>query len=114
MPKVTFITHDGQRHDVPATPGQSLMRAAVADGMPGIDGDGRGGCACGTCRVCEDLTFGFGIHRCVGNRLAELQLKNLWEAFLKRFTATEVMAEPLRMRNNFVRGYCELLVRVPG
>jgi cytochrome P450 len=33
----------------------------------------------------QHLSFGFGIHRCVGNRLAELQLRVLWEEILKRF-----------------------------
>ena len=33
----------------------------------------------------QHLSFGFGIHRCVGNRLAELQLKIIWEEILKRF-----------------------------
>ena len=38
----------------------------------------------------QHLTFGFGIHRCVGNRLAEMQLKILWEEILKRFPVIEV------------------------
>ena len=61
----------------------------------------------------QHLSFGFGIHRCVGNRLAELQLKILWEEILKRFPAIEVLSEPVRVRNNFVRGYSELMVRIP-
>lgn len=61
----------------------------------------------------QHLSFGFGIHRCVGNRLAELQLKILWEEILKRFPAIEVLAEPVRVRNNFVRGYSEMMVRIP-
>ncbi len=60
------------------------------------------------------LSFGFGIHRCVGNRLAELQLKILWEEILKRFPVIEVMGPPTRIRSSFVRGYSSLPVRIPG
>jgi cytochrome P450 len=62
----------------------------------------------------QHLSFGFGIHRCVGNRLAELQLKVLWEEVLKRFPTIEVLDEPKRVLSNFVRGYTELRVRIPG
>ena len=62
----------------------------------------------------QHLSFGFGIHRCVGNRLAELQLKILWEEMLKRFPVIEVMAEPTRIRSAFVRGFAKLPVRLPG
>ena len=62
----------------------------------------------------QHLSFGFGIHRCVGNRLAELQLKVLWEEVLKRFPVIEVLDEPTRVLSNFVRGYTELRVRIPG
>ena len=62
----------------------------------------------------QHLSFGFGIHRCVGNRLAELQLKILWEEILQRFPTIEVMGEPTRFRSSFVRGYTELPVRIPG
>ena len=60
------------------------------------------------------LSFGFGIHRCVGNRLAELQLKILWEEILKRFPVIEVLGEPTRIRSSFVRGYSKLMVQIPG
>jgi cytochrome P450 len=62
----------------------------------------------------QHLSFGFGIHRCVGNRLAEMQLKILWEEILKRFPVIEVMGEPTRVLSNFVRGYTHLQVRLPG
>ncbi|HEY0648372.1 cytochrome P450 [Phenylobacterium sp.] len=58
----------------------------------------------------QHLSFGFGIHRCVGNRLAELQLKIVWEEILKRFRHIEVVAEPKRVRSSFVKGYEELPV----
>ena len=62
----------------------------------------------------QHLSFGFGIHRCVGNRLAELQLKILWEELLQRFAVIEVMGEPTRVRSAFVRGFSKLPVRLPG
>ena len=58
------------------------------------------------------LSFGFGIHRCMGNRLAEMQLRVLWEEITKRFHAVEVVGEPVRVQSNFVRGYAELPVRL--
>jgi cytochrome P450 len=60
----------------------------------------------------QHLSFGFGIHRCVGNRLAELQLKILWEEILRRFERIEVVGEPTRVRSAFVRGFSKLPVRV--
>jgi cytochrome P450 len=62
----------------------------------------------------QHLSFGFGIHRCVGNRLAELQLKILWEEILRRFEVIEVVGEPTRVRSSFVRGFTKLPVRIPG
>jgi 2Fe-2S ferredoxin len=54
MPKVTFIEFNGTAHEVEATLGQSLMRAAVDNGVPGIDADCGGACACATCHVYVD------------------------------------------------------------
>jgi cytochrome P450 len=58
------------------------------------------------------MSFGFGIHRCVGMRLAELQLKIIWEEILKRFNGIEVVGEPKRVYSSFVRGYEALQVRI--
>lgn len=58
------------------------------------------------------VSFGFGIHRCVGNRLAELQLTILWEEILKRFSDIEVLAEPPRILSSFVKGYSSMMVKV--
>jgi cytochrome P450 len=58
------------------------------------------------------LSFGFGIHRCVGMRLAELQLKIVWQEMLKRFGEIEVVGEPKRVYSSFVRGYETLPVRI--
>ena len=62
--------------------------------------------------VRRHLSFGFGIHRCVGNRLAELQLQVLWEEILKRFENIEVLEEPGRVPSSFVKGYTRMMVRV--
>ena len=56
------------------------------------------------------LSYGFGIHRCVGNRLADLQLEILWEEIMKRFDNIEVTDEPTRIRSSFVKGYSYLPV----
>jgi cytochrome P450 len=58
----------------------------------------------------QHLSFGFGIHRCVGNRLAELQLTIIWEEILKRFPEIEVVGEPKRVFSTFVKGYESLPV----
>ena len=58
------------------------------------------------------LSFGFGIHRCMGSRLAEMQLCILWEELLKRFDRFEVMEEPERVQSNFVRGYSKMMVKL--
>jgi 2Fe-2S ferredoxin len=51
MPKLTFVSHHGQHHTVEAPAGLSLMRAAIDNNVPGIDGDCGGQCACATCHV---------------------------------------------------------------
>ncbi len=58
----------------------------------------------------KHLSFGFGIHRCMGNRLAELQLHTLWEEILKRYDRIEVVGEPQRSLSVFVKGYREMNV----
>ena len=50
------------------------------------------------------VAFGFGVHRCMGNRLAEMQLRILWEEIVKRFDKVEVVGEVERLPNNFIRG----------
>jgi cytochrome P450 len=62
----------------------------------------------------QHLSFGFGIHRCVGNRLAEMQLRVIWEEILQRFPLIEVMGEPDRVPSPFVKGYVNLPVRIPA
>ena len=62
----------------------------------------------------QHLSFGFAIHRCVGNRLAEMQLTILWEEILKRFPAIEVVEEPKRSYSNLIHGITEMKVRIPA
>ena len=58
------------------------------------------------------VSFGFGIHRCMGNRLAEMQLRVLWEEIMQRFHTIEVVGDVKRHPNNFIRGIAELPVRI--
>ncbi len=62
----------------------------------------------------EHLSFGFGIHRCVGNRLAELQLRVLWEELLPRYPVVEVMGPPRWVYSNFIHGIRSLPVQIPA
>jgi len=62
----------------------------------------------------QHMSFGFGIHRCVGNRLAEMQLRIVWEEVLKRFPVVEVVEEPRRVLSAFVKGYEYMAVRIPA
>ncbi len=58
--------------------------------------------------VRKHLSFGYGIHRCMGSHLAELQLRTLWEEILERFQFVEVVGEPVRTPSSFVKGYQHL------
>jgi len=60
----------------------------------------------------QHLSFGFGIHRCMGNRLAEMQIRVTWEEIMKRFSKLEVVKDPVYVKSNFVKGYEELMVKV--
>ncbi len=62
----------------------------------------------------KHLSFGFGVHRCVGERLAEMQLRVVWEEILRRYPVIEVVGEPKRVFSSFVKGYETLPVRIPG
>jgi cytochrome P450 len=62
----------------------------------------------------QHVSFGFGIHRCVGMRLAEMQLRIMWEEILKRFPRIDVVDEPKRMNSNFVKGYEAMPVHIPA
>ncbi len=60
----------------------------------------------------QHLSFGYGVHRCMGNRVAELQLRILWEEMLDRYSRIEVTGAPVRAISNFVRGYTHLPVKL--
>jgi cytochrome P450 len=62
----------------------------------------------------QHLSFGFGIHRCVGNRVAEMQLTIIWEEILKRFPRIELVGEPTRTYSSFVHGYESMNVVIPA
>src|SRR5579863_63602 len=62
----------------------------------------------------QHMSFGFGVHRCVGNRVAEMQLTIIWEEILKRFPVIEVIGEPVRTYSNFIHGYESLPVLIPA
>jgi len=60
----------------------------------------------------QHVSFGFGIHRCMGNRLAEMQLRVVWEEIVERFRRIEVTGPERRLKSNFIRGIRELPVRI--
>ena len=62
----------------------------------------------------QHLSFGFGVHRCVGNRVAEMQLTIIWEEILKRFPRIELVGEPLRTHSSFVHGFESMQVVIPA
>jgi len=61
----------------------------------------------------QHTAFGFGIHRCFGMRLAEMQLRIVWEEILKRFPKIEIVGEPVRLKSCFLRSYREMTVVIP-
>ena len=58
------------------------------------------------------ISFGFGVHRCMGNRLAEMQLRILWEELLERFDDIKVIGEPEHVQSNFAKGYSKMMVQL--
>jgi cytochrome P450 len=60
------------------------------------------------------MSFGFGVHRCVGNRVAEMQLTIIWEEILKRFPRIELVGEPVRNHSSFVHGFETMQVVIPA
>ncbi|MFT4676528.1 MAG: cytochrome P450 [Patiriisocius sp.] len=58
------------------------------------------------------VSFGFGVHRCMGNRLAEMQLRVIWEEIMQRFEFVEVVGAETRLKSNFIRGIRQLPVRL--
>ena len=62
----------------------------------------------------QHMSFGFVVHRCVGNRVAEMQLTIIWEEILKRFPEIKVVGEPVLNYSAFVHGYESLPVIIPS
>ncbi len=62
----------------------------------------------------QHLSFGFGVHRCVGNRVAEMQLTIIWEEILKRFPEIRVVGEHERSHSSFIHGFEKLPVVIPA
>jgi cytochrome P450 len=60
------------------------------------------------------MSFGFGVHRCVGNRVAEMQLTIIWEEILKRFPEVRVAGEHERTHSSFIHGFEKLPVVIPA
>ena len=54
MPKVTYIEYNGKKHEIEVETGLSIMEGAIQNGVPGIDADCGGACACATCHVYVD------------------------------------------------------------
>ena len=61
----------------------------------------------------RQLAFGFGVHRCIGARLADLQIRTLWEEIVLRFPRIEIVQPPVRTLSTFIHGYSELQVSIP-
>ena len=57
MGSITFIEHNGTQHAVDIEDGKSLMQIAMDNGIPGVDADCGGACACGTCHVIVDIDW---------------------------------------------------------
>ena len=64
-------------------------------------------------RARKHLSFGVGVHACVGSRVAEMQLAVIWEEILKRFSTIEVLEEPKRVFSNFLHGFENLRAIIP-
>ena len=60
----------------------------------------------------NSVSFGFGVHRCLGMRLAELQMRILWQEILARWTKIEIVGDVERVESNFVNGYSKMPVRI--
>ncbi|HKI73728.1 MAG TPA: cytochrome P450 [Pseudomonadales bacterium] len=58
----------------------------------------------------QHTAFGYGVHRCVGNRLAEMQLRTIWEEIMKRFPKVELTGDPVYLQSSFIHGIRELPV----
>ncbi|MGH7025205.1 MAG: cytochrome P450 [Caulobacteraceae bacterium] len=62
----------------------------------------------------QHLSFGFGIHRCVGNRLAEMQLRVVWEEIMQRYPRIDVVGQPVRLKSCLTCAYLDLPAQIPA
>ena len=74
MPKVTYIEVNGTAHEIEVPVGMSVMRGAVSNGVPGIDADCGGECACATCHVYIDPAWEAQVGRPEPDSLEESML----------------------------------------
>jgi 2Fe-2S ferredoxin len=137
MPKVTYIEYDGTAHQAEVPVGLSVMRGAVGNNVPGIDGE----CACATCHAYVDLAclakvgtpepgsmeasmLSFAAVTQPNSRLScQIEMRDevapqnlhiLWEEILKRYPVIEVVGEAQRTYSNFSHGFRSLPVRIPA
>ena len=88
--------------------GPVILQAKV----PVFEGDDADEIDLGRPNADRHLSFGYGVHFCMGSRMAELQLRILWEEILDRFERIELVGEPERTLSTFIKGYVRLPVRV--
>ena len=102
MPQVTYIEHDGTAHQVELEEGLSVMRGAVDNGVPGIDADCGGECACATCHVFVDEPW-----------LARTGTPGEQEASMLSFAATAQPNSRLSCQITMTGALDGLVVRLP-
>jgi ferredoxin, 2Fe-2S len=72
VPNIIYIEHNGTKHTIDVMPGQTVMEGAVRNGVPGIDADCGGACACATCHIYVDETWRHKTGQIVANEQATL------------------------------------------
>ena len=102
MPQVTYIEHDGTAHQVELETGLSVMRGAVDNGVPGIDADCGGECACATCHVFVDEAW-----------LAKTGTPSEQEASMLSFAATAQPNSRLSCQITMSEALDGMVVRLP-
>ncbi len=102
MLKVSFIEHNGTRHNVEVADGTTLMRAAVDNAVPGIDGDCGGQCACATCHVFVEADW-----------LARTGARTELEDEMLNFAASTQPTSRLACRITLTAALDGLVVRMP-
>jgi cytochrome P450 len=62
--------------------------------------------------ISKHMAFGYGVHRCLGLRLAEMQMRVLWQEIIDRYDRIELLEEPTHVRSTFIKGYSRLMVKL--